>query len=155
MDIVTSGIAGVFRGKPLFIDATCISPINGRGQAKSRADKYDGKCFERKDNETKDTDYPDVEASQTAQLLSLSVEVFGRWGPQSLQLVCQLAKYKVAAHLPVLRKRVALSLSRRWWSILNDGLQKNLAVSLLQGSGEDLFDEGRAIMSSCFIDFPA
>ena len=79
MDLITSGIPGVFRGKPLFIDATCVSPLSGQGLPHSGAAAHDGKCAERADRRTRNTDYPDVERSNDVQLLSLSSEIFGRW----------------------------------------------------------------------------
>ena len=40
----------------------------------------------------RERDYPDVEASAHAQLLCLGVETYGRWSPDYLTLVRQLAK---------------------------------------------------------------
>jgi len=37
LDLVSQGISGVFGGKPLFMDATCISPVRGSGVPTKRA----------------------------------------------------------------------------------------------------------------------
>ena len=80
------------RGKPLFIDATCVSPLRGNDTPTARAASVDGAKLIKVDARTKYTDYPDVEQSSAAALLSLSVEVFGRWGEDSIKLVKQLAQ---------------------------------------------------------------
>ena len=51
LDIVTTGIHGVFQGKPLFIDVTCVSPISGQGVPKPRAADENGAVLTNKDNE--------------------------------------------------------------------------------------------------------
>jgi len=79
MDLVTPGLSGVFNGKPLFIDATCISPVHGNGTPMSGAADNDGICLQRKDRDTHEIDYPDVSQAPHAQLLSLSVVTYGRW----------------------------------------------------------------------------
>ena len=78
LDLVCSGLPGVFEGKPLFMDATCVSPVHGDGRPMPRAHRENGAALSAKDNVTRETDYPDINRSPHAQLLSLSVETYGR-----------------------------------------------------------------------------
>ena len=138
MDLITPGITGVFGGKPLFMDATCVSPVHGDGTPMPHAADNDGARASAKDEETRETDYPDVQRSPHAHLLSLSVETYGRWGPDSLQLVRQLAKYKNAQHTEILQQSITLAYSKRWWSLLSVALQKAIAGAILRQEGGDL-----------------
>ena len=144
MDIVTSGIPGVFRGKPLFMDATCVSPLHGDGTAMRNAARRDGGALEAADKRNREIDYPDVERSNDAKLLCLGVEVFGRWNHHCLQLVSQLAAFKAADSPQKLQKSVQHALLTRWWGILGISLQRIVAASLLRPSGNDLLEAGGA-----------
>ena len=123
MDLATEGISGVSGGKPLFMDVTCVSPVTGRGVPKPRAAVEDGAALNDKDFETRETDYPDVAHSPQAELLSLSVETYGRWNKDSLQLIRQLARAKAENVPEVLRKSVESAYSNRWWSLFSIALQ--------------------------------
>ena len=83
-------------------------------------------------------DYPDVEASTHAQLLSLGVEVYGRWSDQSLILVRQLARFKARNSPEILRKSVEVGYYKRWWSLLSVAVQKMVLTSILRPTGTDL-----------------
>ena len=75
LDIVTSDIDGVFEGRPLFLDVTCVSPVSGQGSPKHASDNHDGAVLAFKNNETRRNDYPDIHNAPRAALLSLSVEI--------------------------------------------------------------------------------
>jgi hypothetical protein len=53
----------------------------------------DEAVLSKKDKDTYEVDYPDVAAAPHAQLLSLSVETYGRWGKDCLRLVKELAGF--------------------------------------------------------------
>ena len=144
MDIITSGIPGVFRGKPLFMDATCVSPLHGNGTAMRNAARRDGGVLEAADKRNREVDYPDVERSNDAELLCLGVETFGRWNHHCLQLVSQLAAFKAADSPWKLQKSVQHALLTRWWGILSISLQRIVAASLLRPGGSDLIEAGGA-----------
>ena len=83
MDIITSGISGVMRGTPLFMDATIISPLRGDGSPVPNAVKKDGAALFAASIKNRETDYPDVEYSLGATLLCLGspgpIGGFGHW----------------------------------------------------------------------------
>ena len=138
MDLITRGLSGIFGGKPLFMDATCVSPIHGNGLPMTGAANTDGACLIRKDEDTYFIDYPDIHTSTHAKLLSLSVETYGRWGSDSLRLLRQMANYKASDVPPCLQKSIAQSFSKRAWGILSISLQKAIADSIINEFGADL-----------------
>ena len=152
MDIVTPGIPEVFRGAPLFLDATCISPLHGNGTPMPQAAVTPGIVLQRKDHATRVDDYPDVEASPHAALLSLSVETFGRWGDQCHQLVKQLARHRAASCPPQLRASAQTAYASRRWALLSVGVQKAVAQTLIRETGADLPSAPAALSAPPLVD---
>ena len=124
MDIITSGISGVMRGNPLFIDATIVSPIRGNGSPVPNAANESGAALSAACKRNCETDYPDVENSPDATLLCLGAEVFGRWHPHCIKLIRHLAKLKSEGYPVELQQATRISYANRWWSLLSVGLQK-------------------------------
>lgn len=73
MDIVIAGLPGVFRGAPLFLDATSISPLSGVSLDRSNAASTNGDIVTRAELRNSETEYPDVERANNAQLLGIGV----------------------------------------------------------------------------------
>ena len=138
MDLITPGIAGVYGGNPFFMDVTCVSPLHGTGEPMPRAHTEDGAATLEAARCNRQRDYPDVESSPHAQLLSLGVETFGRWSPHCLTLVRQLAKAKARRHNPLLHKSLEIAFYRRWWSLLSVTTQRIVTEHIIRPSGADL-----------------
>ena len=138
MDLVTPGLPGVFGGAPLFMDATCVSPVSGDGRPKPRAADEDGAAVAEAERKNREEDYPDVDASPHACLLCLGVETYGRWSPHSQQLVAQLAKTKAQTVAQALRRTTERAYAQRWWSLLAVALQRAVAEAVLREAGADL-----------------
>ena len=102
------------------------------------SDAQDGAAVAGATERNRIADYPDVEASTHAQLLSLGVEVYGRWSDQSLILVRQLARFKARNSPEILRKSVEVGYYKRWWSLLSVAVQKMVLTSILRPTGTDL-----------------
>ena len=139
MDLVTPGLPGAFGGAPLFMDATCVSPVSGDGRPKPKAADEDGAAVAEAERKNREEDYPDVEASPHACLLSLGVETYGRWNPHSQQLLTQLARKKARGVADELRRTTERAYMARWWSLLAVALQRAVAEAVLRESGADLF----------------
>ena len=126
---------------PLLCDVTCVSPVTGAGTARGGTLTVDGGAVQAARRHCREIDYPEVVASNVARLYSLGVEVFGRWGSDSLSLVRAAARARVA-DLP---RRVRLStqgrLLRRWWGVLGIATQRAVARTLTLGTGADLVGE--------------
>ena len=137
VDLVATRL-GVNRGLPLLCDVTVVSPVTGAGTARGGCLTIDGGAVEAARRHCRDVDYPEVVASNAACLYSLGVEVFGRWGSDSLTLVRAAARARVAT----LPRRVRLStqtrLLRRWWGLLGAAAQRAVARSVALGRGADL-----------------
>ena len=124
MDLICPGIDGVYNGAPLFIDVTIVSPLRGNGTPMPHSADNDGAAVQRADVRNRTVDYPDVEASSHAQLLSLGSETYGRWHPSCLILVRQLAR-NTGRNMPdYLQKSVQITYYTRWWNLLSVTLQK-------------------------------
>ncbi len=78
LDLITSDIDNIYSKKSFFMNITYISSVTNEGVPKPRATTTDGSALTAKDNDTKNIDYPDIERTPHAALLSLSVETYGR-----------------------------------------------------------------------------
>ena len=86
-----------------------------------------------------DAIYHDVVSSGLGHLLCLGCEVFGRWGPQCVELVPALARERSRGLHPRIRRGVAMSLQHRWWGILGVALQNAVAHCVINtNAGADL-----------------
>ena len=94
MDLISPGIDGIYGGCPIFMDVTIVSPLHGTGIPMPHSRNINGAAVQRATDRNRNVDYPDVEASPLAQLLSLGCETYGRWSEHCLSLVRQLAKHK-------------------------------------------------------------
>ena len=71
--------------------------------------------------------------------MCLGCEVYGRWGPQCIKLVPELARERARGLHPRIRRGTALALQHRWWGILGVALQKSVANMVLYAeNGSDL-----------------
>ena len=138
MDLLAPGNDGIYGGVPLFMDVTIVSPVHGTGLPMPRSHTQEGAALQRAENRNRTVDYPDVEASPLAQLLSLGVETYGRWSEHSLTLIRHLAKYKSNNVPPYLKRSVEQGSYVRWWSLLSVGVQQIVADSILRPAGSDL-----------------
>ena len=140
MDLVTSGIDGVFNGTPLFMDVTIVSPVHGTGVPMPNSRNVDGAALARADRRNRMVDYPDVELSSSAMLLCLGVETYGRWSSHCLTLVRQLAQHKANNCPDYLQKPIQYACFARWWNLLSCEVQNIVGESVLRIAGSDLID---------------
>ena len=152
MDIVLPGLSSVFRGSPLFMDATCVSPVRGDGRPQHEADARDGAVVERAAERNKNVDYPDVEASPHAELLCLGVETYGRWSQHPLRLVRELSSMRAAGVTQVLRNSVRSSYAARWWALLSIAVQRIVAETAARDSGADLTVSDASVAMPTLLD---
>jgi len=85
-------------------------------------------------------DYAEVQASASAHLLCLGVEVFGRWGADSLETVPALARERARGLPARVRRGTQLRLLRRWWGLLGVATQRAVALAALRERDYDLVD---------------
>ena len=115
-----------------------MSPVTGAGTARGGCLTIDGGAVEAARRHCRTVDYPEVVASRAARLYSLGVEVFGRWGSDSLALVRGAAR-QCAAGLPrQVRLGTQTRLLRRWWGLLGVAVQRAVAHAVTRRTGADL-----------------
>ena len=152
MDLVCPGIDGVFSGAPLFMDVTIVSPIHGNGTPMPQSATRDGAAVQRAEDKNRNVDYPDVEASPHAQLLSSGTETYGRWSNHCLVLVRQLARWRSRNVPEYLQRSTEIAYYTRWWNLLSVTVLRILADSILRPSGSDLFQAASSLSDPSLID---
>ena len=152
MDLIASGIPGVFGGQPLFMDATCVSPVHGTGEPMPRAADNDGAAVDAADRKNREVDYPDVEASSVAQLLCLGVETYGRWSRHSVRLVRELARARAANAPETLRRAAEHGFASRWWALLSTAVQQAVGLAVVRDAGGDLHETADATAPVSLVD---
>ena len=128
---------GARRGQALFCDVTVVSPLTRNGAPAAGARTRDGAALQRAERRKHNT-YHDVSQSDTAALLILGTEVYGRWSTDAHDLVQELVTLKAAQAQPLLRGAAAAAWSTRWWNVLSVGLQRATSEALLCCSSADL-----------------
>ena len=139
MDLIVPGLNVSF-GQPLFCDITCVSPITGRGFARPGCLLRDGGALRRAQRDN-NRNYPEVVSSGLGRLCCLSVEVFGRWGDDCIELVPALARERVRGLPARVRRGAELALRRRWWGLLGLAVQHAVIQAVTRDEGEDLNDD--------------
>ena len=137
LDLVVTNL-GVARGLPLLCDVTCVAPVTGAGLARPGCLTVDGGAVEAACHRCHTVDYPEVAHSNTARLLCLGVEVFGRWCQEALDLVRALARETALGLPPRVQLGTQTRLLRRWWGLLGVATQRAVARGVRQGRGADL-----------------
>ena len=152
MDFLCPGVDGVFGGAPLFVDVTMVSPLHGNGTPMPHSATEDGTAVRRAAETCRLRDYPDVEASPHAQLLSLGVETYGRWSSQCQVLIRNLARSKSANAPAYLQKAVQHAFFARAWTLLSVCVQQIVCESIVRDSGADLLDAAESLSRLTFED---
>ena len=136
VDLVVPGLS-IERGLPLFCDATCISPITGRGEPRSGTVTANGALLRHAARDNNIT-YNAVIQAGVGRLLCLSAETYGRWGEDPLRIVPALAWARTEGLPAGLRRGVVCALQTRWWGILSCAVQRLVAHAVLTDEGADL-----------------
>ena len=147
MDFVCAGVDGVYGGAPLFVDVTLVSPLHGNGTPMPSSATEDGAAVRRAAELCSRRDYPDVEASPHAQLLSLGVETYGRWSSQCLVLIRHLARSRSRNAPEYLQKAFQHAFFARSWTLLSVCVQQIVGESVVRLSGADLLDAADSLTS--------
>ena len=118
-------------GVPLCGDATMVSPLHADGTARRGAQDTDGLRL-RAARKRKATQYPELVRGDGGRLVLLGCEVGGRWAPETLRLLRQLARHRAKQAPALLRKSAQHAWHRRWLCIISIAAQSALAASLAE-----------------------
>ena len=129
LEIVATGLP-LFRGVPLGVDVTLVSPLHADGEPWAHADTVSGVAVRRGEH-SKDVTYPELVESDVVRLTTLACEVGGRWGPASADFIAGLAAARARASPKFLQLSARLAFERRWWALLSCAQQDALAATLV------------------------
>ena len=82
----------------------------------------------------------------------LGCEVYGRWCPEALALVSELAGLKARSVPDYLQASTRSAWLNRWWGIASVGVMNAIGESLLAGNGPDLLAGSPAQAAPAAID---
>lgn len=112
LDLIVAN-ASIARGLPLFCDATIVSPLTGRGQARGGSLRIDGGALNAA-RRLNDCIYHEVPSSGGARLCALDCETYGRWGVDPLWIVPALARERACGLPPPTRRGIQYRLQLRF-----------------------------------------
>ena len=93
LEVVVSGLP-LYNGAQVAVDATLVSPLTRKGQARARAHWQDGAAL--KDaRKSKANTYPELLHSSRCRLLTAGMEVGGRWSTEAADFLHNLAQNRV------------------------------------------------------------
>ena len=121
----------LWNGAQLAVDVALVSPLRRDGLPIPRAHHTDGVAAARA-SRRKATTYPELDGGYSARLVTLALEVGGRWGPDAARFIHLLARAKARSCPPLLRRSAQLAYQRRWAAILSFAAQRAYALSLLE-----------------------
>ena len=126
------------QGTQAAVDTTLVSPVTRAGGAEPHADRVQGTAFEQAAKRKRLHAYPELAVARRCKLVVLAVEVGGRFGPEAVAFLRQLAKARARESHTRLRPGVRRGSLQRWTGM--PAAQCSLAYSLLElpmgGSGQ-------------------
>ena len=129
LEVVATGLP-LYRGVPLGVDCTMVSPLHTDGTPWPRAAAVDGVAIQRAERE-KERTYHDLLGSSRLRLTTLATETGGRWSDQAVTLVRLLAKSKARQAPEAQQQQAAAAWASRWWSLLSITARNALASTLV------------------------
>ena len=118
-------------GVPICGDATMVSPLHADGSARRGTCETDGLSLKAA-RKKKEMQYPELVNGDGARLLLLGWEVGGRWAPETLRLLWQLAKHRASRAPALLRRSAQQAWHRRWMCLAAVAAQSALAASIAE-----------------------
>ena len=122
LEIVATGLP-LFKGVPLGVDVTLVSPLHTDGSIWDKADTEPGIALTRAEKDKART-YPELIDSAVLRLVTMACETGGRWNDTTSEVLRKLANARARDAPGHLRFAAALGWQRRWWSdavVLLDG----------------------------------
>ena len=129
LEVVATGLP-LYRGVPLGVDCTMVSPLHANGTPWARAATEDGVAIARAEH-AKGAKYPELLYSNRLRLTILACETGGRWSDLTVNVVRLLAKAKARQAPEGQRGTQAAAWASRWWSLLSVASQNALASTLV------------------------
>ena len=116
-------------GLPLCVDATIVSPISAEGVPHPSCTTDHDAVFVAAYRDKFET-YSDLVASDRCQFIVLAAGTGGRWSPDLVWFMRELAKFRAESEPAILRRSMEAAFLRRWWSLLSVALHGSIAAAL-------------------------
>ena len=129
LEVVATGMP-LFKGVPLGVDTTLVSPLHTNGLPWPRADFEAGVALQRAVQD-KRTKYPVLVRSSELRLTTLAAEIGGIWSEDTAVVIDELAHARARSELPRLRASATIAWRHRWWTLLSVATQDSLAATLV------------------------
>ena len=111
------------------VDATIVSPISAEGVPHPSCTTDHDAAFIAAQR-AKYATYADLVASDRCTFLVLAAGTGGRWSPDLVWLLRELAKFRAESEPAILRRSMQTAFLRRWWSLLSVALHDSIAAAL-------------------------
>ena len=139
VDLIARGLP-LYGGIPVCGDASLVAPLHGDGTPWPRAATHDGVGIERARQLHEDR-YPELLSGDRGRLVVLGTETGGRWAPEALTILRNLAEAKSRASPELLRRSAQVAWYQRWIRILSVAAQTALVETLLRPSSPHLSEQ--------------
>ena len=131
VEVLADGLP-LFHGAQLAVDTTLVSVLGRNGEPRPRCADVDGVILEEA-KRRKERRYPELSGRHgRTRLVVLAAEVCGRWSPDTVHFLAQLAKEKARHEPRVLRETARQAWLRRWRCLFACSAAQAFALSLLE-----------------------
>ena len=131
IEVVAHGLP-LWHGPQLALDATIVSPLTRLGEAHPRADVQPGCAVTAAAHRKRHHTYPELARARRCRLVVVGVEIGGRFGTETVQLLRLLARHKATAVPAASRPAAITAWVARWSGLLAVAAQRAFAASLLE-----------------------
>ena len=135
IEVVANGLP-LWHGSQLALDATILSPLMRLGEAHPRTDVQPGCAVTAAAHRKRHHTYPELararRRSRRCRLVVVGVEIGGRFGTETVQLLRLLARHKATAVPAASRPAAITAWVARWSGLLAVAAQRAFAASLLE-----------------------
>ena len=131
IEVVANGLP-LWHGSQLALDATIVSPLTRLGEAHPRADVQPGCAVTAAAHRKRHHTYPELARARRCRLVVVGVEIGGRFGTETVQLLRLLARHKATAVPAASRPAAITAWVARWSGLLAVAAQRAFAASLFE-----------------------
>lgn len=131
IEVLANGLP-LWQGAQAAVDTTLVSPVTRAGGAHPQADRVPGNALEQAAKRKRLHTYPELAVARRCKLVVIALEVGGRFGPEAVAFLRQLARARARESPARLRPAVQRASLHRWTGMLAVAAQRALAYSLLE-----------------------
>ena len=126
IEVLANGLP-LWQGAQAAVDTTLVSPVTRAGGAHPQADRVPGNALEQAAKRKRLHTYPELAVARRCKLVVIALEVGGRFGPEAVAFLRQLARARARESPARLRPAVQRASLHRWTGMLAVAAQRALA----------------------------